>query len=135
MIGTDGEYSWNARDIGDRIAKLTMQEFCEVVAYTYATYGISLSASVNSLFQNPAESPDPTAQFDIRIENLNPDRKIGMIKLVREFTRLGLKEAKDLVESVPTRLGLQLSKTEAESMRRDFLVLDVRATVVQCDGT
>jgi large subunit ribosomal protein L7/L12 len=67
----------------------------------------------------PAEQAEEKTEFDILLEDAG-DKKINVIKVVREITSLGLKEAKDLVESAPAKVKEGVSKQEAEEIKKKF---------------
>ncbi len=67
-----------------------------------------------------AEKKEEKTQFDVVLKAFPADKKINIIKVVREVTNLGLKEAKDLVEGVPKPLKEAVSKDEAESIKKKF---------------
>ena len=59
-------------------------------------------------------------EFDVVIESYEATKKIGIIKVVRAATSLGLKEAKDLVEAIPAKVKEGLSKEDAEKLRKEL---------------
>ena len=67
-----------------------------------------------------AEKKEEKTQFDVVLASFPADKKINIIKVVREVTNLGLKEAKDLVEGAPKTLKEAVSKEEAESIKKKF---------------
>jgi len=66
------------------------------------------------------EKPEEKTQFDVVLKSFPADKKINIIKVVREVTNLGLKEAKDLVEGVPKPLKEAVSKEEADTIKKKF---------------
>src|SRR5262249_25917568 len=101
------ERTWSpeVRDIGDRIASLTIARAAELHQYLENVYGVRVPAApterrVRLEEPEPTPPPAPTA-FRVVLEGFEPARKISVIKVVRELTALGLKEAKDLVEGSP----------------------------------
>jgi len=107
--------SWSpeVRDIGDRIAALTVARAAELHRYLEKVHGVRVAASV---IEGPRPIVDPElvrpqvpTSFRLVLEGYEPAKKINVIKVVRELTGIGLKEAKDLVESAPrvVREGLQ----------------------------
>jgi len=67
-----------------------------------------------------AEKKEEKTQFDVILASFAADKKINIIKVVREVTNLGLKEAKDLVEGAPKALKEGVSKEEAETIKKKF---------------
>ena len=74
-----------------------------------------------------AAQAEEKTQFDVILASFPADKKINIIKVVREVTSLGLKEAKDLVEGAPKPLKEGVSKEEADSIKKKFA--DAGATV------
>jgi large subunit ribosomal protein L7/L12 len=66
-----------------------------------------------------AEAVEEQTEFDVILNSIG-DKKINVIKVVREVTSLGLKEAKDLVESAPTKVKEGINKAEAEEIKKKF---------------
>jgi len=66
-----------------------------------------------------AEAVEEQTEFDVVLNSVG-DKKINVIKVVREVTSLGLKEAKDLVESAPTKVKEGVNKEEAEEIKKKF---------------
>jgi large subunit ribosomal protein L7/L12 len=66
------------------------------------------------------EKKEEKTQFDVILKAFPADKKINIIKIVREVTNLGLKEAKDLVEGVPKPLKEAVSKEEADTIKKKF---------------
>jgi large subunit ribosomal protein L7/L12 len=94
---------------------------------------LSLSITLTGLCMGCAEKPEPRidpSTYDVVI-TADDDRKVQAIKAVRAATGLGLKDAKDLVESAPATIEENLSRTEAEAMastlRASALTVEVRA--------
>ena len=66
-----------------------------------------------------ADAVEEQTEFDVHLISIG-DKKINVIKVVREVTSLGLKDAKDLVESAPTNVKEAVSKSEAEEIKKKF---------------
>jgi large subunit ribosomal protein L7/L12 len=66
----------------------------------------------------PVEKKEEQTEFTVILAGFAADKKIGIIKVVRELTGLGLKEAKDLVEAAPKTVKEQVAKAEAEEMKK-----------------
>ena len=67
-----------------------------------------------------AAAPAEKTEFDVVVEAYGDGKKIGVIKVVRAATSLGLKEAKDLVEAVPAKVKEGLSKADAEKLKKEL---------------
>jgi large subunit ribosomal protein L7/L12 len=104
---------------------LTVLELADYIKEFEARYGIS-AAAVPMAVAGAAASPGAEAkveeaktEFTVVLKSVG-DKKINVIKVVREVTNLGLKEAKDLVDSVPKPVREKVSKEEAESIKAKF---------------
>jgi large subunit ribosomal protein L7/L12 len=113
-------------DVKERIDKATMLEIQDLVKYFEEKYGISAAAAMPVVMAGaPAPgAATPTAddvktEFTVVLAAVG-DKKINVIKAVREVTSLGLKEAKDLVEGAPKPVKEGVSKEEAESIKKKF---------------
>ena len=108
--------------IVEDLSGLTLLEAAELTKLLEAKWGVS-AASV-AMAAAPAAGPAPAAavaeektEFDVILTGAG-EKKIQVIKVVRELTSLGLKEAKDLVEGVPKAVKEGISKEEAESVKK-----------------
>ncbi|MBK6315270.1 MAG: 50S ribosomal protein L7/L12 [Blastocatellia bacterium] len=104
----------------DQIKELTLLEAAELVKMMEETFGVSAAAAAvaaapaGAVAAAPVEEKD---EFDVVLAAFDAAKKIGIIKVVRELTGLGLKEAKDLVEAAPKSLKEGVAKAEAEAMK------------------
>jgi large subunit ribosomal protein L7/L12 len=111
-------------DFIKQIDELTVLELNNLVKALEDHYGVSAAAAVAAA---PAAGGGAAAaapveektEFDVVLKAAG-DKKINVIKAVREVTSLGLKEAKDLVESAPATVKEAVSKDEAESIKKKF---------------
>jgi large subunit ribosomal protein L7/L12 len=111
----------NIQEIIDSIDKLTVLELSELVKTLQDKYGVSAMAPVAMAAPAGAASEAAPAEeektsFDVILVGAG-EKKIQVIKAVREVTSLGLKEAKDLVESAPQPLKTGINKEEAEALK------------------
>jgi len=118
------EFSGSTKDLGDQIVKLTLLEAKELSDYLEEVHGIKAAAGgavVMATGGGEAAGPEPAekTEFDVVLENFG-DKKIGVIKVVRANTGLGLKEAKDLVEGVPAKIKEGISKEDAEKLKAEL---------------
>ncbi len=117
------EFPAEIKTLGDQIANLTLKEAKTLSDYLEATYDIKPAAggAVMAMPMGGAGGGEAAAQeqteFDAVLTGFG-DKKIGVIKEVRALTGLGLKEAKDLVESVPSKVKEGVSKEEAEEVKK-----------------
>jgi large subunit ribosomal protein L7/L12 len=90
------------------------------------TFNVSASASVGAIAVaapmagNGAQEAEEKTEFDLILEDVPADKKIAVLKVVRTITGLGLKEAKDLVESTPKNIKEGASKDEVESAKKQL---------------
>jgi large subunit ribosomal protein L7/L12 len=119
--------------IVDQLKDLTLLEASQLVKMMEETFGVSAAAAaVAAAPASAATAAAPAAEekdeFDVILSGISdPGKKIGIIKVVREITALGLKEAKDLVEGAPKPVKEGVSKDEAESLKKKLT--DAGATV------
>ncbi len=105
----------------DLIKEMSVLELSELVKEMEEIFGVSAAAPV-AVAAAPAAGAAAAAQeeqseFDVILANAG-DKKINVIKVVREITKLGLKEAKDLVDGAPKMVVEKVSKEEAESIKK-----------------
>ena len=116
-------FSDGIKSLGDQIAKLTLKEAVDLKNYLKAAYGIEPAAGgAVMMAAGPAAEAAPVEEkttFDVILKEIG-DKKIQVIKAVRALTNLGLKEAKDLVESVPAKIKEGLSKEDAEKLKKEI---------------
>jgi large subunit ribosomal protein L7/L12 len=107
--------------LGDSIAELSLKEAVDLADYMKQTYGIEPAAGGAVMMAGPgggegAAAAEEQSEFDVILEGAG-DKKIQVIKVVREVTGLGLKEAKDLVDGAPKPVKEKLSKADAEALK------------------
>ena len=118
--GETREFSKQIKELGDKIAQLTLKEAVELADYLKAEHGIEPAAGA-VVAAAPATGAPGAAEgekeekttFNVVLKDVG-DKKIQVIKAVRAMTSLGLKEAKELVESAPKPVKEGVSKEEAE---------------------
>ena len=121
------EYSASAKELGDKIIELTLKQAKELSDYLENVHGIKPAAGGGVMMMpgaggaggGAAPPPDVKTEFDVILEGFG-DKKIGVIKVVRAATALGLKEAKDLVEGVPSKVKEGISKEDAEKLKKEL---------------
>jgi large subunit ribosomal protein L7/L12 len=107
-----------------QIDSMTVLELNNLVKALESHYGVSAAAAAVPVAAAgggaaAAEAVEEKTEFDVRLTAVG-DKKISVIKAVREVTSLGLKEAKDLVEAAPTVVKEGVSKAEAEEIKKKF---------------
>ncbi|TVQ64213.1 MAG: 50S ribosomal protein L7/L12 [Phycisphaerales bacterium] len=114
------EFSAKISKLGDELAGLTLKEAVDLGEYMKETYGIEPAAGGAVMMAGPAaagaEAAEEKSTFDVVLTGAG-DKKIQVIKVVRELTGLGLKEAKDLVDGAPKPVKEGVSKEDADKMK------------------
>jgi large subunit ribosomal protein L7/L12 len=107
----------SAQEIIDAIKELTVLELNDLVKACEEEFGVSAAANmVIATGGGEAEAAEEKTEFDVELTEVGPN-KVKVIKVVREVTGLGLKEAKDLVDSAPKTVKEGVSKEEAEDVK------------------
>ena len=124
------EFSNETKDLGDKIVGLTLKAAKELSDYLDEVHGIKPAAGGAVMMAAPggaggagggaAEAAAEKTEFDVVLESFPADAKIGIIKVVRAATGLGLKEAKDLVEGAPAKVKEGISKADAEKLKKEL---------------
>src|SRR4051794_7144977 len=114
------------RELGDRLAGLTLKQAVDLASYLKDTHGIEAAAGGGMMMAAPTGGPtgakeeaEVKSTFDVVLKSAG-DKKIQVIKVVRAATGLGLKEAKDLVEAAPKTVKEGLQKDEAEKLKKEL---------------
>ncbi len=105
----------------EAISNMTVLELAELVKEMEDKFGVSAAAPVAAVAAaGPAgEAVEEQSEFDVVLESFGA-KKIAVIKVVRELTGLGLKEAKDLVDNVPSKIKEGVEKAEAEEVKKQL---------------
>ena len=107
----------SAQEIIDAIKELTVLELNDLVKACEEEFGVSAAANmVIAAGGGEAEAAEEKTEFDVELTEVGPN-KVKVIKVVREVTGLGLKDAKDLVDSAPKTVKEGVSKEEAEDVK------------------
>ncbi|CUV65010.1 50S ribosomal subunit (LSU) protein L7/L12 [Sulfurovum sp. enrichment culture clone C5] len=106
-------------DVIEFISNLTVLELSELVKEFEEKFGVSAQATVvaGGAGAGAAEAAEEKTEFNVVLTGAG-EKKINVIKVVREVTGLGLKEAKDATESTPSVLKEGISKAEAEDIKK-----------------
>ena len=118
---TAKEFDKKISDLGDQLAGLSLKEAVDLGDYMKDTYGIEAAAGGAVMMAGPAAGGDAggaaeeKTDFDVVLKG-DGGQKIKVIKVVREATGLGLKEAKELVDGMPAKVKEGLPKEEAEAL-------------------
>jgi large subunit ribosomal protein L7/L12 len=111
--------------IVEELKTLTLLEASELVSKIEETFGVDASASVGGgtvVMAGPvaAEEVEEKTEFNVMLDEVPADKKIAVLKVVRGLTGLGLKEAKELVESAPKQVQEGLAKEAAEDAKKQI---------------
>lgn len=118
------EYSPKIKKMGDEIVGYTLKEAKELSDYLKDVHGIEPAAGGAVMMAGPAGDgggavAEVQTEFTVVLEGFG-DKKISVIKVVRQATALGLKEAKDLVEGVPSKIKEGLSEADAKKLKAEL---------------
>ncbi|MCD7738242.1 MAG: 50S ribosomal protein L7/L12 [Lachnospiraceae bacterium] len=117
-----------AQELIDAIKEMTVLELNELVKACEEEFGVSASAGVVVAAAGPAEEVEEKTEFDVELTEIG-DQKVKVIKVVREITGLGLKEAKDLVDNAPKMVKEAVSKEESEDIKKKLEEVGAKVTV------
>ena len=110
--------------IVEELKTLTLLEASELVSKIEETFGVDASASVGGpavvMAAAVAEEVEEKTEFNVMLDEVPADKKIAILKVVRGLTGLGLKEAKELVESAPKQVQEGVSKDAAEDAKKQI---------------
>lgn len=113
------EFSTETKELADKLVGLTVKQAQELVDCLKDTHGIEPAgggAVMMAAADGGAEAEEEQTSFDVELASFG-DKKIQVIKVVRELTGLGLKEAKEVVDSAPSTVKEAATKAEAEEMQ------------------
>ena len=119
-------------EIAEQLGKLTLLEAAQLSKLLQEQWGVSAAAPVTvaalpGAAGAPATAAEEQTEFDVVLQAAG-EKKIQVIKVVRELTALGLKEAKDLVDGAPKAVKEKIAKAEAEDVRKK---LEEQGAIVQ----
>jgi len=125
---SDRQWSPDIKDIGDKIAALTVSKAVELGDFLEEVHkikpaagggGVMMPAPTGGGGEAPAAKAVQT-EFTVTLDGFDAAKKINVIKEVRAITGLGLKEAKDLVEGAPKPIKENIAKEEAEKIKKQL---------------
>lgn len=112
------------KTLGDQLVELSVKEVNELASYLKETYGIEPAAAAVAVAAGPAAGGGAAAaektNFDVVLKAPGAN-KLQIVKLVKELTGLGLKEAKDMVDGAPKTIKEGLPKDEAENLKKQLI--------------
>lgn len=108
-------------DVMSYLETANMLEISELISAIEDKFGVTAAApvAVAAAAAGPAEEVEEQTEFDVMLEAPG-DKKINVIKVVRQVTALGLKEAKELVDSAPSKIKEAISKDEAAELKKQL---------------
>lgn len=112
----------------DAIKELSVLELNELVKACEEEFGVSAAGVVVAAAGAGAAAAEEKSEFDVELTEVGSE-KVKVIKVVREATGLGLKEAKELVDSAPKALKTGVSKEEAEALKKQLEEVGAKVTL------
>lgn len=103
-------------DLINAIAEMSVKDVVELISAMEEKFGVSAAAAAVAVAAGPAVAAEEQTEFDVILSSIG-DKKVNVIKAVRELTGLGLKEAKDLVEAAPKAVKEAVSKADADAAK------------------
>ncbi|HEY9669673.1 MAG TPA: 50S ribosomal protein L7/L12 [Coleofasciculaceae cyanobacterium] len=128
-------------EILEKLKSLTLLEASELVKQIEEAFGVSAAAPAGGMMMmapgmaapggagGGEEPPEEQTEFDVILEEVPADKKIAILKEVRTLTGLGLKEAKDLVESTPKPVKEGIAKDAAEEAKKQLEAAGAKVSV------
>jgi len=123
-------------EILEKLKTLTLLEAAELVKQIEETFGVSAAAPAGGMMMMApgagaaaAEPVEEQTEFNVILEEFPADKKITILKEVRAITGLGLKEAKDLVESTPKAVKEGIPKEEAENVKKQLEAVGAKVSI------
>jgi len=120
----------------EQLKTLTLLEAAELVKEIETTFGVDTSVQTTAVsmgnMAGPAvavEAVEEKVAFDIVLTEVPADKKIAILKIVRNLTGLGLKESKDIVDNVPKVLKEGITKDESEAIKKEMEAAGAKVTI------
>ena len=119
--------STTTNEILEKLKVITLLEAAELVSQIEETFGVDASASTGGAASAPivgdsnvAEPVEEKTTFDVILEDIASDKRVAVLKVIRNLTSLGLKEAKDFTNSLPKAVKEGISKENAETAKQQL---------------
>ena len=119
--------STTTNEIIEKLKSITLLEAAELVSQIEETFGVDASASVGTSFISAGgegtgsqEAVEEKTSFDIILEDVPSDKRVAVLKVIRNLTSLGLKEAKEFTTALPKALKESVSKEEADTAKQQL---------------
>lgn len=117
-------------DLVEKLSKLTVIDMAKLKELLEEKWGVKAAVAAAATAAPAAAAASESTEFKVILEAPIPDdKKIGVIKAVREVTGLGLKEAKDMVEGAPKELKASAPKAEAEEIQKKITAAGAKVTL------
>jgi large subunit ribosomal protein L7/L12 len=118
----------------EQLKSLTLLEASELVTEIEKVFGVDTSVSVAApagpaAAAGPAEAAEEKTAFDVVLDSVPADKKIAILKIVRNVTGLGLKESKEIVDNAPKTIKEGASKEESESIKKELEAAGGKVTI------
>jgi large subunit ribosomal protein L7/L12 len=126
------------QEIIEKLKTLTLLEASELVSQIEETFGVDASAPAGGAVMmaampgaagGEAAKEEEKTTFDVVLESFPADKKVAMLKVVRELTGIGLKEVKEFMDSLPKAVKESVSKEEADSVKAKLEELGAKAKI------
>ena len=111
----------NIEELVESLSKMSVMDMAKLKELLEEKWGVTAAAAVPvavAAAPEAAEAASESTEFEVTLLEIPADKKIAVIKVVREVTGLGLKEAKDITESAPRVLKESVNKTEADEIKK-----------------
>jgi large subunit ribosomal protein L7/L12 len=118
----------STQELIDAIKELSVLELNDLVKACEEEFGVSAAAGVAVVAAGPVAAAEEKTEFDVELTEAGAE-KVKVIKVVREITGLGLKEAKDAVEAAPKVIKEQAAKAEAEEIKKKLEEVGAKVTL------
>jgi large subunit ribosomal protein L7/L12 len=116
----------------EQLKSLTLLEASELVTEIEKVFGVDTSLSIAAgpaAAGAPVEVAEEKSAFDVVLDSVPADKKIAILKIVRNVTGLGLKESKEIVDNAPKTIKEGASKEEGESIKKEIEAVGGKVTV------
>lgn len=119
------EHTANLDKIVETLSALTVLDMAKLKTLLEEKWGVKAQAAVAAVAVAPAQggggaaaAAEEATEFNVFLASVDPAKKMGLIKVIRELTGLGLKEAKDIVEGAPKEIKHGAGKAEAQDIKK-----------------
>nr|AIY30216.1 ribosomal protein L12 [Lobosphaera incisa] len=119
--------STTTNEIIEKLKSITLLEAAELVSQIEETFGVDASVPIGGMMAAPqeggggsSETVEEKTTFDVILEDVPSDKRVAVLKVIRNLTSLGLKEAKEFTTSLPKAVKESVSKEEAEQAKQQL---------------